>query len=74
VVGGVAVHTGDVVVGDRDGVVVIAAAKLDEVRAAGAARADKETGFFEELRDGKTTVELLGLDTSRIERPSVDRE
>jgi len=73
-VGGVAVQTGDVVVGDRDGVVVIAAARLDEVRAAGAARADKETGFFEELRGGKTTVELLGLDTSRIERPSVDRE
>jgi 4-hydroxy-4-methyl-2-oxoglutarate aldolase len=73
-VGGVTVSTGDVVVGDRDGVVVIAAAQVDAVRAAGAARADKEATFFEELRGGKTTVELLGLDTTPIERRSGDRQ
>ncbi len=42
-VGDVRVRTGDIVVGDRDGVVVIAADSLDAVRAAGEARAAKET-------------------------------
>jgi 4-hydroxy-4-methyl-2-oxoglutarate aldolase len=68
IVGGVQVSTGDVVVGDRDGVVVIAAANLDVVRAAGQARADKEAEFFTRLRAGETTIDLLGLDTSSIDR------
>jgi len=67
-VGGVPVQTGDIVVGDRDGVVVIAAAEVDAVRAAGQARADKETDFFTRLRSGETTIDLLGLDTSSIAR------
>ncbi len=66
VIGGAPVHTGDWVVGDVDGVVVIPAARLDEVVAAGQARTNKEAGFFARLRDGATTVELLGLDASRI--------
>jgi hypothetical protein len=36
------------------------------VLAAGRARAEKEAGFFAALRDGTTTVELLGLDPSRV--------
>jgi 4-hydroxy-4-methyl-2-oxoglutarate aldolase len=68
VVGDVNVHTGAVVVGDRDGVVVIPQAQLDDVRAAGQARAEKESGFFTQLRAGGTTVDLLGLDTSSIIR------
>jgi 4-hydroxy-4-methyl-2-oxoglutarate aldolase len=67
-VGDVDVHTGDWVVGDRDGVTVIPAAALDEVIAAGQARADKESAMFTKLRDGSTTVELLGLDTSTVQR------
>jgi len=66
-VGGVTVHTGDWIVGDADGVAVIAAAELDAVLAAGQARADKEQGLFTELRSGKTTVELLDLDPSSID-------
>jgi 4-hydroxy-4-methyl-2-oxoglutarate aldolase len=67
-VGGVHVNTGDVVVGDRDGVVVIAATSVSAARAAGQARAAKETDFFTRLRGGETTIDLLGLDTSSIDR------
>ncbi len=65
-VGGVPVAAGDWVVGDGDGVVVVPAARLDEVLAAGQVRADKEARFFEELRAGRTTVDLLGLDVSLV--------
>lgn len=68
VVGDVRISTGDIVVGDRDGVVAIAADSLDAVRAAGEARAAKEAEYFEQLRARKTTVELLHLDTSSIHR------
>jgi hypothetical protein len=34
--------------------------------AAGRARSVKEEGFFRELKAGKTTVDLLSLDASRI--------
>jgi 4-hydroxy-4-methyl-2-oxoglutarate aldolase len=65
-VGGVPVAAGDWVVGDGDGVVVVPAGRLEEVLAAGQARADKEARFFEELRAGRTTVDLLGLDVSPV--------
>jgi 4-hydroxy-4-methyl-2-oxoglutarate aldolase len=68
-VGDAEVSTGDWIVGDRDGVAVVSVAHLDELLAAGEARALKEAGLFEALRDGATTVELLGLDTSPVQRP-----
>jgi 4-hydroxy-4-methyl-2-oxoglutarate aldolase len=68
VVGDVLVHEGDWIVGDADGVTVIAKADLAEVLAAGQAREEKEAKFFEALRGGTTTVELLGLDTTGIVR------
>jgi hypothetical protein len=37
------------------------------VVAAGRARAEKEARMFDELRSGKTTIELLGLDPSSVE-------
>jgi 4-hydroxy-4-methyl-2-oxoglutarate aldolase len=67
VVGGVEVQAGDWVVGDDDGVVVVASGQLDEVLAAGNIRAEKEAGFFTELRRGATTLELLGLDADLID-------
>jgi 4-hydroxy-4-methyl-2-oxoglutarate aldolase len=67
VVAGVPVGRGDWVVGDGDGVVVVPAARVEEVLAAGRRRADTESGYFAALRDGSTTVELLGLDTSLVE-------
>jgi 4-hydroxy-4-methyl-2-oxoglutarate aldolase len=66
-VAGVAVAPGDWVVGDVDGVVVIAGERLAEVIEAGRARATAEDGYFAALRDGATTVEILGLDAGLIE-------
>jgi len=69
-VGDVEVSAGDWIVGDVDGVTVIPKANLDAVLAAGNARAEKEATFFEALRGGKTTIELLSLDGSAVERGS----
>ncbi len=59
---GADLSTGDWVVADGDGIVVIPAARVDEVQAAGRARADREAHLFDELLRGRTTVELLGLE------------
>jgi 4-hydroxy-4-methyl-2-oxoglutarate aldolase len=67
VVGDVRVEPGDWVVGDADGVSVIPGAALEGVLSAARARADKESVLFAELTEGRTTIELLGLDTSPIE-------
>jgi 4-hydroxy-4-methyl-2-oxoglutarate aldolase len=66
-VGGVEVATGDWVVGDTDGVTVAPGPAVEDVLAAGRARADKEEGLFAALRQGATTVELLGLDPSPVD-------
>jgi 4-hydroxy-4-methyl-2-oxoglutarate aldolase len=66
-VGGRVVAAGDWVVGDADGVVAIAAGDVEEVLAAGRARQAKEADMFRALGDSRTTVELLGLDTSKID-------
>ena len=65
-VGGILVAAGDWVVADVDGVTFVPGAELDSVLTVGRAREAKEAGFFESLRAGKTTVELLGLDASLI--------
>ncbi len=65
-VGDVDVHTGDWIVGDVDGVVVIRANELDDVLARGRARAAKETEMFTALNNGATTLELLDLDEAKI--------
>ena len=67
-VGDVEVTTGDWVVGDADGVVVVPGDRLDEVITAARARADKEARMFDQLRGGATTIELLGLDPSPVTR------
>ena len=66
VIGDRTVTTGDWIVGDADGIVVIAAELLDAVLATGLERSTKEEQFFDELRAGKTTVDLLALDVSSI--------
>jgi 4-hydroxy-4-methyl-2-oxoglutarate aldolase len=68
-IGGVEVSTGDWVVADVDGVTIIQHAALDEVLAAGREREAKEAEFFAALRDGATTVDLLGLDASLVRGP-----
>lgn len=60
-IGGVSVRPGDLVVGDADGVVVVAAGRVDEVLAAADERDRKEALIMEQLLTGKTTLELLDL-------------
>lgn len=67
-VGGVDVSTGDWVVADADGVTVVPGAQLEQVVEAGRGRAEKEVGMFARLRDGATTIELLGLDADAVKR------
>jgi 4-hydroxy-4-methyl-2-oxoglutarate aldolase len=67
VVGGVSVDQGDWVVGDVDGVAVISGSQLDDVMAAARARAEREQELFAALREGATTVELLGLDVTKLD-------
>ncbi|MGQ0434710.1 MAG: RraA family protein [Microthrixaceae bacterium] len=66
-VGDVAVGAGDWIVGDADGVTAVPSDQLDQVLAAGRERADREARLFTQLRDGATTIDLLGIDPSPIE-------
>jgi 4-hydroxy-4-methyl-2-oxoglutarate aldolase len=68
-VGDVEVSVGDWVVADVDGVTFVPAATVEEVLDAGRAREAKEDGYFAALRDGATTVELLGLDAALVRGP-----
>jgi 4-hydroxy-4-methyl-2-oxoglutarate aldolase len=61
VLGGCRVHPGDIVVGDRDGLVVVPAAELDDVLRAAIERDAREAAIRERLAQGATTVELFGL-------------
>ncbi len=60
--GGVVVVPGDIVVGDRDGVVVVPAGFATEVLEKARAIIDKEVKVRELLRQGKSTLEIYGLD------------
>ena len=60
--GGVSVKTGDIVVGDRDGVVVIGRDRWADALAEARARDAREVSVQEGLKAGKTTVELMKLD------------
>lgn len=59
--GGVRVAPGDIVVADRDGVVVVPASARADVEAAVARIVEKEARIKEGIAAGKTTLELLGL-------------
>jgi 4-hydroxy-4-methyl-2-oxoglutarate aldolase len=60
-IGGVDIHPGDIVVGDRDGLVVVARNEVAEVIRASEERERKEATMRERLKQGATMVELLGL-------------
>lgn len=59
--GGVAVSPGDIVMGDRDGVVVVKAADAQKTLASAAAREAKEDRIRERIEAGESTVDILGL-------------
>jgi 4-hydroxy-4-methyl-2-oxoglutarate aldolase len=61
VVGGATIRPGDVVVMDDDGVMVVAAERVEEVGEAARAREEKESRLRSRLRAGELTYDLLGL-------------
>jgi 4-hydroxy-4-methyl-2-oxoglutarate aldolase len=59
--GGTEVRPGDIVVGDRDGVMVIPAAELAQSLELALRREEKEAGSRRALAEGRHSVDLLGL-------------
>jgi 4-hydroxy-4-methyl-2-oxoglutarate aldolase len=60
-IGDAVVRPGDIVVGDRDGLVMVESDAVDRVLASALAREEKEAGFRCAIANGSSTVELLGL-------------
>ena len=69
--GGVTVRPGDMIVGDCDGVVVVPQETEDEVFEKAKAKFEKEIHIVEQLKQGKTTLEIYGFD-KLIERLMAD--
>lgn len=61
-VGDVVIHPGDIVVGDRDGVVIVSAEHAQQVLELALSREQKEAEMKEAIARGATTVELMQLD------------
>lgn len=55
------VSAGDLVVADEDGVIIIPAAAVERTLEEGQKRAAKEALFMNRLREGQTTLALMGL-------------
>jgi 4-hydroxy-4-methyl-2-oxoglutarate aldolase len=66
--GGATVRPGDLILGDADGLVVVEHERLDEVYETAIGRRKRESEINSKLRQGRTTMELLGLQDPR-ERP-----
>ncbi len=60
VIGGIIIHPGDIVVGDRDGVVVVPRARIGEAIEKAYARETREESIREQLRRGKTSIQIYG--------------
>ncbi len=63
---GVRAATGDWIVADADGVVLIPAGFLERVGAAAVAKAGREPELIEGLSQGRSTLDLMGLDASNV--------
>lgn len=59
--GEVLIQPGDLVLGDRDGVVVIPSAQVDSALAAGESREADEARKIEQIRKGARTIDLYGF-------------
>ena len=59
--GGIVVTSGDVVVGDADGVVIVPGSRIDGLPEAVEARVIEEDRWMSMIRDGHTTATFLGL-------------
>jgi 4-hydroxy-4-methyl-2-oxoglutarate aldolase len=63
--GGAPVRPGDLVFGNADGLVIVEHDRIDDVYQAAAGRRRKELEIITKLREGRTTMELLGLKEPR---------
>lgn len=61
-IGDVGIDPGDIIVGDQDGVVVVKRHEVEAVLQKSRQREEKEAQFRQQIRDGATTVDLLGLE------------
>jgi 4-hydroxy-4-methyl-2-oxoglutarate aldolase len=59
--GGATVRPGDLVFGNADGLVIVEQDRVEEVYAAAVMRRARESDIITKLRQGRTTMELLGL-------------
>lgn len=59
-IGGIIIHPGDIIVGDRDGVVVVPKDRIGEAIEKAQAREAREEGIREQLRQGKTSIQIYG--------------
>jgi 4-hydroxy-4-methyl-2-oxoglutarate aldolase len=60
-IGAVSIHTGDIIVADRDGVCAVPAANVEIVAKNAQERVAKEAAVIESLRQGKTSLEIFGF-------------
>jgi 4-hydroxy-4-methyl-2-oxoglutarate aldolase len=71
---GVWVTPGDIVVGDEDGVVVLPRSEVETILSAAQRREEAEEEIMQGIRQGKSTVELLGFDEILDNKGSADSE
>ena len=57
----VTIYPGDLILGDRDGVVVVRREDAAEILQKSKAREEKEQNIKERLRRGESTLEILGF-------------
>jgi 4-hydroxy-4-methyl-2-oxoglutarate aldolase len=62
VIGDVLINPGDIIIGDRDGVVAVPQNRIAEVIEKATTREAKEENVRKQLREGKTSIEIYGWD------------
>jgi 4-hydroxy-4-methyl-2-oxoglutarate aldolase len=67
--GGATIRPGDLVCGTADGLVIIDQDRMEEVYEAALSRRSRESEMITQLRQGRTTMELLGLVDPRDSKP-----
>jgi 4-hydroxy-4-methyl-2-oxoglutarate aldolase len=72
--GGQPVWPGDLVAADESGIVVMAPGEVESILIKGEERGRKEAVMMSELRSGRTTLELLGLESYLTRDPSTPNQ
>jgi len=60
-IGDTIIRSGDLILGDDDGVVAVAAAEVADVLEKSRQRDEREAGVLQRLRGGETTLDIMGL-------------